>query len=142
MSVLFLDESFNFSLFSRVLRVKNNMPILFPQSFWLVDMKKYATKQVLFQIKKQKTSGNQITQHSCIKSKTRGKLATLQEACEKKVSESKVSELVTLFSISSPGSLVFTIVLMIMRVLFVVNTFRKARDPGFRPLSYQLTGNS
>ena len=28
--VLFVDENFNFSLFSRVLRVKNSMPIPFP----------------------------------------------------------------------------------------------------------------
>ena len=74
-----------------------------------------------------------------IKSKTRVKLATLQEAGEKKVSGFKVSELVTPFSISSPGSLVFKIVLMTMRVFFVVNTVRKARDPG--TLSYQLTDN-
>ena len=137
-----MDESFNFSLFSRVLRVKNSMPIPFPWRFCLVNMWKYATKQVLLHIKKWKTSENEITQHLCIKSKTRGKLATLQEACEKKVSEFKISELVTSFSMSSPGSLVFTIVLKAMRVFFVVNTIRKARDLGFRPLRYQLTGNS
>ena len=76
----------------------------------------------------------------CIKSKTRVKLATLQEAGERKVSELKVSELVTSFSILSPGSLVFKIVLMTMRFFFVVNTIGKARDPG--TLSYQLTDNS
>ena len=59
--VLFVDESFNFSLFSHVLRVKNSMPILFPRSFWLVNMWKYATKQVLLHNKKWKTSGNEIT---------------------------------------------------------------------------------
>ena len=78
---------------------------------------------------------NEITEHSYIKSKTKGKLATLQEAGEK-----KISELVTSFSISSPGSLVFKIVLMTMRVVFVVSTIGKARDPG--RLSYQLTDNS
>ena len=137
MCVLFVDKSFDFSLFSRVLRVKSSMPILLPRSFWLVDMWKYVTK---FSYQKLKNTWNEITQHSCIKSKTRGKLATLQEACEKKVSEFKVSELVTSFSISSPGSLVFTIVLMTLRVFFVVNTIGKARDP--ETLDYQLTENS
>ena len=75
-----------------------------------------------------------------IKSKSRGKLATLQEACEKKVSEFKISELVTSFSISSPESLVFTIVLMTMKVFLGVNTIGKTRDPG--ALTYHLTGNS
>ena len=89
MCVLFLDESFNFPLFSCVLRVKNSMPIPFPGRFWLVDMWKCATKQKLLHIKKGNASGNEITQYSCIKSKTRGKLATLQEACKRKVSEFK-----------------------------------------------------
>ena len=31
-----MDESFNFSLFSRVLGVKNGMPIPFPRRFWLL----------------------------------------------------------------------------------------------------------
>ena len=51
--VLFVDESFNFSLFSRVLRVKNSMPIPFPWSFWLV-MWKCTTKQECFHIKNEK----------------------------------------------------------------------------------------
>ena len=89
MCVLFLDESFNFPLSSCVLRVKNSMPIPFPGRFWLVDMWKCATKQKLLHIKKGNASGNEITQYSCIKSKTRGKLATLQEACKRKVSEFK-----------------------------------------------------
>ena len=76
----------------------------------------------------------------CIKFKTRGKLATLHKAGEKKVSEFKVSEMVTSFSISSPVSLVFMIVLMTMRVYFVVNTIGKTRNSG--TLSCQLTGNS
>ena len=58
--VLFLDESFNFSLFSRVLRVKNSVPIPFPWSFWL-DMWKCTTKQERLHIKKWKTSGSEIT---------------------------------------------------------------------------------
>ena len=58
--VLFLDGSFNFSLFSHVLRVKNSMPIPFPWRFWL-DMSKYTTKQERLHIKKWKTSGNKIT---------------------------------------------------------------------------------
>ena len=49
----------------------------------------------------------------------------------------QVSELVTSFSISSPGPLVFKIVLMTMRVIFVVKTTGNARYPG--TLSYQLT---
>ena len=57
-----------------------------------------------------------------------------------RVSEFKVSELVTSFLISSPGSLVFTIVSMIMRALLVVSTIGKTRGSG--TLSYQLTGNS
>ena len=71
---------------------------------------------------------------------TRGKLATLQEGCKKKGFRIQSSELVTSFSISFPGSLVFTIVLMTMRVFFVVNTIGKARDPG--TLSFQLIDNS
>ena len=59
--VLFVNESFNLSLFSHVTRVKNSMPISFPRSFWLVNMWKYATKQVLLHIKNWKTSGNEIT---------------------------------------------------------------------------------
>ena len=126
---MFANKSFNFPLFSLVLRVKDCMPILLPRSFWLVDMWRYATIQLLLHIKEWKTSGNEITQHSCIKSKARGKLATLQKACEKKVCKFKVSESVTSFSISYPASLVFTIVLMTMKVFFVVNTIGKARDP-------------
>ena len=100
-----MDESFNFSLFLLVLKVKNSMPIPFPWRFWL-DMWKCTTKQEHLHIKKWKTPGNEISQHSCIKCKSRGKLVTLQEAGKKKVSGFKVSELVTSFSISSRGSLV------------------------------------
>ena len=46
--VLFVDDSFNFSLFSRVLRVKNSMPIPFRWSFW-IDM--CMVKQVCLHIK-------------------------------------------------------------------------------------------
>ena len=137
---MFVDESFNFSLFSRVLRVKNSILISFPRSFWLVNMWKYVTKQVFLHTIKVKNIWKEITQHSCIKSKTRRKLATMQEACQKKVSEFKVSGLVTSFPILFPGSLVFTIALMTVRVFFVVNTIRKARNLG--TLSYQLTSNS
>ena len=52
--VLFKDESFNFSLFSRVLRIKNSMSIPFPWSFWL-DMWKCMTKQVCLHVKKLKS---------------------------------------------------------------------------------------
>ena len=131
---------FQFLAILRVRRVKNCMSIPFPRSFWLVDMWKYGTKHELLHIKNWKISENKITKHSCIKSKTKGKLATLQEACEIKVSEFKVSELGTSFSISSLGSLVFTTVLMTMRVFFVFNTIENARDPA--TLSYQLTANS
>ena len=58
--VLFVNETFNYSLFSRVLRVKSSMPIRFLQSFWLVDMWKYATKQELLHIKKWETYENEI----------------------------------------------------------------------------------
>ena len=58
--VLFVDENFNFSLFSLVLRIKNSMPIPFPWSFWL-DMCKCMTKQVCLHIKNWKTSGNETT---------------------------------------------------------------------------------
>ena len=139
MCVLFLDESFNFPLLSCVLRVKNSMTIPFPGRFWLVDMWKYATKQKLLHIKKGNASGNEITQHSCIKSKTRGKLASLQETCKRKVSEFRISKLVTSFSISSPKSLVFTTALMTMRIFFVITNIGKARDPA--TLCYQLTDN-
>ena len=64
----------------------------------------------------------------------------LYKKLAKKVSEIKVSELVTLFSISSSGSLALTIVLMATKIFFVVNTIGKARDPG--TLGYHRTGNS
>ena len=83
-----MDKSFNFLLFSRVLRVKKSMPIPFPCSFWLV-MWKCRTKQECLHIKNVKTSENEITQHSRTKFKTRGELATLHEAGEKKISEFK-----------------------------------------------------
>ena len=63
-----------------------------------------------------------------------------KKLAKKKFSKFKASELITSFSISSPGSLVFTIVLMTMRFLFVVNTIGKARDQV--TLNYQLIGNS
>ena len=59
---------------------------------------------------------------------------------QKNISEFKVSELVTSFSISYLGSLVFTMVLMTMRVFSVVNNTGKARDSGTS--SYQMAGNS
>ena len=96
-------------------------------------MWKYATKEVPLHIKKWKTNRNEVAYNSCIKSKTRRK------ACEKKVSEFKISESITSFSTSSPGSLTFTILLMTTRVFFIVITIGKVRDPGI--LSY-LTGNS
>ena len=53
MRILLVNERFNFSfIFTRVLRVKNSMPISFPRSAWLANMWKYATKQVLLHIKK------------------------------------------------------------------------------------------
>ena len=52
--------------------------------FWLLDMRKKPTKQVPLRIKKWKISGNKITWYLCVKFKTRGKLATLQEARKKK----------------------------------------------------------
>ena len=64
----------------------------------------------------------------------------LYKKLAKKVSEIKVSELVTLFSISSPGSLVFTIVLMATKIFFGVNAIGKVKDPG--TLSYHWTSNS
>ena len=36
MCVLFVDDSFNFLLFWRVLGVKNDKPVPFPRSFWLL----------------------------------------------------------------------------------------------------------
>ena len=64
----------------------------------------------------------------------------LYKKLAKKDFKSKVSELVTSFSISSPGYLVFMIVLMTITVFFVVNIIGKAKDPA--TLSYHLTGNS
>ena len=74
-----------------------------------------------------------------IKSKTRRKLENLRKTCEKRVSEFKISELITSFSTSSPGSLAFTILLMTTRVFFIVISIGKVRDP--ETLSY-LTDNS
>ena len=79
---------------------------------------------------------NEITYNSWIKSKTRTKLASLQKACEKKVSELVTSQ----FSTSSTGSLVLRIVLTTTRAFLVVNTIGKAGDLG--TLSYHLTDNS
>ena len=135
-----MDESFNFLLFSHVLGVKNGMPILFPRNFWLLICGSTRQIKYFFISKSEKHLETRLHRPKTIKSKTKEKLACLQKACEKKVFEFKVSELFTSFLISSPESLVFTIVLMTMRVFFVVNTTRKARDPGI--LSYQLTGSS
>ena len=103
-------------------------------------MWKYAKKWVLLHIKRWETSGNEITYHSCFKSKSKEKFATLREVCEKKFSELQISELFTSFSISIPASLLFKIVLITMRDFFVVNTIVKARDQG--TLSHRLTSNS
>ena len=74
-----------------------------------------------------------------IKFKTRRKLENLRKSCEKRVSEFKISELITSSSTSSPGSLVFTILLMTTRVFFIVISIGKVRDP--ETLSY-VTDNS
>ena len=74
-----------------------------------------------------------------IKFKTRRKLENLRKSCEKRVSEFKISELITSSSTSSPGSLVFTILLMTTRVFFIVTSIGKVRDP--ETLSY-VTDNS
>ena len=97
-------------------------------------MWKYATKQGLPHIKKWKTSRSEVTYKSYIKFETRRKLKNLRKACEVKVSEFKISELIPSFSTPSPGSLAFTILLMTTRVFFIVITTRKVRDPG--TLSY------
>ena len=73
-----------------------------------------------------------------IKSKTRRKLENLRKACEKMVSEFKISKIITSFSTSSPGSLAFTILLMTTRVFFIVISIGKVGDP--ETLSY-LTDN-
>ena len=64
-----------------------------------------------------------------IKSKTRRKLENLRKACEKRVSEFKISELITSFSTISPGSLAFMILLMMTRVFFIVISIGKVTDP-------------
>ena len=74
-----------------------------------------------------------------IEFKTRRKLENLRKSCEKRVSEFKISELITSSSTSSPGSLVFTILLMTTRVFFIVISIGKVRDP--ETLSY-VTDNS
>ena len=89
-------------------------------------MWKYATKQVPLHIKKWKISRNEVTYNSYIKSKTRRKLANLRKAFKKKVSEFKISELITSFSTS-----------MTARVFFIVIDIGKVGDPG--TLSYHLT---
>ena len=64
-----------------------------------------------------------------IKPKTRRKLENLRKACEKRVSEFKISELITSFSTISPGSLAFMILLMMTRVFFIVISIGKVTDP-------------
>ena len=94
-------------------------------------MWKYATKQVLFHIKMWKTSRNEVIYNSCIKSKTRRILENLRKTCEKKVSEFKISALITSFSTSSPWSLAFTILLMTTRVFLIRVFFIKLPDRQF-----------
>ena len=104
-------------------------------------MWKYATKQELLHIKSEKHLETRLHSIRALNPRPEENFQFYKKfAKKKKVSEFKVSELVTSFSITSPKSLVFTIVLMTMRVFFVVNTIGKARDPG--TLSYQLTDNS
>ena len=74
-----------------------------------------------------------------IKSKKRRKLENLRKACEKRISKFKISELITSFSTSYPGSLALAILLMTTRVFFIVISIGKVRDP--ETLSY-LTDNS
>ena len=132
-----MDESFNFSLFSRVLGVKNGMPIPFPRSFWLLICGSMRQNKYFFMSKSEKHLETRL--HD-IRAYLIRKTCVFTRSLQKKVSEFNVSELVTSFSISSTGPLVFSMVLMTMRVFFVVNTIGKARDA--RTLNCQLTDNS
>ena len=117
-----MDDSFNFSLFSCLLSVENSL--LTSLTLW-----KYASKEVPLHIKKWEISRNEVTYNSYIKSKTRRKLVNLRKACKRRVSEFKISELITSFSTS-----------MTARIFFIVINIGKVRDPG--TLSYHVTDNS
>ena len=120
-----------------VLGIKNGIPIPFPRSFWLLICGSTRQNKYFFISKSEKHLETRLHSiHAYLMRKT----CIFTRNLRKKVSECKVSELFTSFSISSSVSLVFMIVLMTMRFFFVVNTIGKARDPG--TLSYQLTGNS
>ena len=110
-----------------------------PHQTLLVKDEKWWQNKYLFIAKCGKPLKTRLHIIRKIKSKTRRKLENLRKACEKRVSEFKISELITSFSTSSPGSLAFTILLMTTRVFFIVISIGKMRDP--ETLSY-LTDNS
>ena len=120
-----MEESFNFLLFSPILGVKDDMSILFPQSFWLLICGSTQQNKYSFTSKSEKHLETRLHNIRALNPRPEKNLHIYKKVAKKeKVFKFKVSELVTSFSISSPGSLVFTIALMLMRVL-----------------SYQLTGN-
>ena len=67
---------------------KNSMPIPFPWSFWL-DMRKCSTKQERLHIKKWKTYGNEITQHSALNPRPEENLQLYKKLARKRFSNSK-----------------------------------------------------
>ena len=131
------EWKFQFLVILNVLGVKNGMPIPFPRSFWLLICGSMRQNKYFFMSKSEKHLETRL--HD-IRAYLMRKTCVFTRSLQKKVSEFNVSELVTSFSISSTGPLVFSMVLMTMRVFFVVNTIGKARDAG--TLNYQLTGNS
>ena len=139
MSAYFNCDSFNFSLFSYLLSAKNSLLISFSKFFGQLISGSTRENKYLFISKMENLQKRGYIYNSCIKSKMRRKLENLWKACKKKVSEFKISELITSFSTPSPWSLAFTILLMTTMVFFIVITIGKVRDPG--TLSY-LTENS
>ena len=83
-----MDKSFNFSLFSRVLRVKNSMPIRLPRSFWLYDMWKCMTKN------HEKHLETRLHSIRALNPRPVENLQLYKMLAKKKVFEFKVSELV------------------------------------------------
>ena len=125
MSVLIVNDSFNYSLFSCLVRVKNSFLISFPEFFGQLICGSTRQNKYLFISK----SGKPLETRLHI-------ICASNPKCGDKF---KISELITSFPTPSPGSLAFTILLMTTRIFFIIITVGKVRDSG--TLSY-LTDNS
>ena len=130
-----MNVSFNFSLFSCLLSVKDSLLISFPEVFGYMTCESKRQNKYLFISK----SGNPIeTRLNIIRALNPRQKKTWKftKSLRENGSEFKISELITSFSTSPPGSLAFVILLMTTRVFFILITIGKVRDPGI--LSYLI----